>query len=104
MFADATGRFLPLVCTLNATKVTDTVARLLGRTRDELEQVARSCAPGAAGVVLLPYLDGERTPNLPDATGTFAGIRSDTEPAQLARAVPISLYAEMSVDAVRDLT
>ncbi len=86
-FADATGRFLPLVCTLNATKVTDTVARILGRTRDELEQMARSCSPGAGGVVLLPYLDGERTPNLPDATGAFAGIRSDTGPDQLARGV-----------------
>ena len=71
-FADATGRFLPLVCTLNATKVTDTMARLLGRTRDELEQLALASVPGAGGVVLLPYLDGERTPNLPDATGTVA--------------------------------
>ncbi len=85
-FADATGRFLPLVCTLNATKVTDTMARLLGRTRDELEQLALACRAGAGGVVLLPYFDGERTPNLPDATGTLHGLRSDTEPAQLARA------------------
>ena len=85
-FADATGRFLPLACTLNATKVTDTMARLLGRSRDDLEQLALACPPGAGGVVLLPYLDGERTPNLPDATGTLAGLRTDTEPAQLARA------------------
>jgi xylulokinase len=85
-FADASGRFLPLACTLNATKVTDEVARLLGRTRDELEQLATGSAPGARGVVLLPYLDGERTPNLPDATGTLAGLRSDTAPAHLARA------------------
>ena len=85
-FADATGRFLPLACTLNATKVTDAMARLLGRSRDELEQLALACAPGAGGVVLLPYFDGERTPNLPDATGTLAGLRTDTEPAQLARA------------------
>ena len=85
-FADATGRFLPLACTLNATKVTDAMARLLGRSRDEFEQLALACPPGAGGVVLLPYLDGERTPNLPDATGTLAGLRSDTEPAQLARA------------------
>ena len=85
-FADATGRFLPLVCTLNATKATDTMARLLGRTRNELEQLASTSAPGAGGVVLLPYLDGERTPNLPEATGVLHGLRSDTEPAQLARA------------------
>jgi xylulokinase len=85
-FADATGRFLPLACTLNATKVTDEIAHLLGRTRDELEMLALGAAPGARGVVVLPYLDGERTPNLPDATGTISGLRSDTSPAQLARA------------------
>ncbi len=85
-FADATGRFLPLVCTLNATKVTDAMARLLGRTRDELERLALASEPGAGGVVLLPYFDGERTPNLPDATGTLHGLRSDTEPHQIARA------------------
>ena len=73
-------------CTLNATKVTDTMAHMLGRSRDELEHLALECAPGAGGVVLLPYFDGERTPNLPDATGILAGLRSDTEPAQLARA------------------
>ena len=83
-FADATGRFLPLVCTLNATKVTDTMARLLGPERREFEQLALECPPGAGGVVLLPYFDGERTPNLPDATGVLSGLRSDTEPAQLA--------------------
>jgi xylulokinase len=85
-FADATGRFLPLACTLNATKVTDEVARLLGRTRDELESLALGAEPGARGVVLLPYLDGERTPNVPEATGTLTGLRSDTAPAHLARA------------------
>jgi xylulokinase len=85
-FADATGRFLPLACTLNATKVTDEMARLLGRSRDELEHLASGAPPGAGGVVLLPYLDGERTPNLPHARGTITGLRTDTEPAQLARA------------------
>ncbi len=85
-FADATGRFLPLVCTLNATKVTDAMAQVLGRPREEFEQLALSCPSGAGGVVLLPYFDGERTPNLPDATGILAGLRTGTEPAQLARA------------------
>jgi len=85
-FADATGRFLPLVCTLNATKVTDAIATMLGRSRDELEALALTSAPGANGVVLLPYLDGERTPNLPGATGTLGGVRSNTSTAQLARA------------------
>ncbi len=69
-FADATGRFLPLVCTLNATKVTDTVARLLGVDTERFDQLALEGPPGADGLVLVPHLDGERTPNRPDATGT----------------------------------
>jgi len=85
-FADATGRFLPLACTLNATKVTDVFARLLGLERTALEAAALSASPGAGGVVLLPYLDGERTPDRPEATGTLAGLRSNVAPAQLARA------------------
>jgi xylulokinase len=85
-FADATGRYLPLVCTLNATKVTDTIARLLGVGLDELGSMALGESAGAGGVVLLPYLDGERTPNRPDATGVLSGLRSDTQRAQLARA------------------
>jgi xylulokinase len=85
-FADATGSFLPLACTLNATKVTDTFARLLGMSREAFDSAALAEAAGAGGVVLLPYLDGERTPNLPGATGTLSGLRSATRPAQLARA------------------
>jgi xylulokinase len=85
-FADATGRHLPLVCTLNATKVTDAVRRLLGVDHEELDELALECAPGAGGLTLLPYLDGERTPDRPDATGVLAGIRSDIGREQLARA------------------
>jgi len=85
-FADATGHFLPLACTLNATKVTDAFARVLGLDRPAFEASALSAPPGAGGVVLVPYLDGERTPNRPGATGTLAGLRSDMAPAQIARA------------------
>lgn len=85
-FADATGAFLPLVCTLNATKVTDAVARLLGVGHDEMGALALDAAPGGGGLVVVPYFDGERTPNLPDATGTIAGLRSDVSREQLARA------------------
>jgi xylulokinase len=85
-FADATGRYLPLVCTLNATKVTDAVARLLGVDHDRFDTLALEARPGAGGLVLVPYLDGERTPNRPDASGVLAGLRSATTPAQLARA------------------
>lgn len=85
-FADATGRYLPLVCTLNATKVTDAVARLLGVAPEQLDDLALAAPPGAGGLVLVPHLDGERTPNRPNATGLLAGLRSDVSREQLARA------------------
>ncbi|HKA84893.1 MAG TPA: xylulokinase [Acidimicrobiales bacterium] len=85
-FADATGRHLPLVCTLNATKVTDAAARLLGVDHEGLDRLALAGPPGAGGLTLLPYLDGERTPDRPNATGVVAGLRSDVGREQLARA------------------
>lgn len=85
-FADATGRYLPLVCTNNATKVTSTIARLLAVDEPTLGTMAMTQDPGAGGVVLLPYLDGERTPDRPTATGEIRGIRSDATREQLARA------------------
>jgi xylulokinase len=85
-FADATGRYLPLVCTLNATKVTDAVARLLGVDHERLDAIALESEPGASGVVVVPYFDGERTPNRPDARGRVEGLRADVTREQLARA------------------
>ena len=85
-FADASGHYLPLVCTLNAMKVTDAVARLLGVDHHEFTRLALDAPSGAGGLVLLPYLDGERTPNRPNATGILSGIRSDVTRSLLARA------------------
>ena len=85
-FADATGRYLPLVCTLNATKVTEAVRRLLGVGHDEMDALALASTSGAGGLTLLPYLDGERTPNRPGASGVLSGLRSDITREQLARA------------------
>ncbi len=85
-FADATGNFLPLVCTLNATKVTESFRRLLGVDYAEFDELALSAPVGSGGVVLVPYLDGERTPNRPSATGLLTGVRSDVERDQVARA------------------
>ena len=85
-FADASGRHLPLVCTMNATKVTNAVARLLGVDPAELDRLALAADPGADGLVLVPHLDGERTPNRPGATGSLTGIRSNITREQLARA------------------
>ena len=73
-FADATGRFLPLVCTLNAARVLTVTARLLDVDADTLSALALAARPGADGLTLLPYLDGERTPNRPDATGVLSGL------------------------------
>ncbi|NND73570.1 MAG: xylulokinase [Ilumatobacter sp.] len=85
-FASATGNYLPLVCTLNATKVTDTVAAWLGTDAAGLADAALEAAADPGSVTLVPYFDGERTPNLPDATGTFAGLTNSTTRAQLALA------------------
>lgn len=86
-FADATGRYLPLVCTLNAARVLTATAGLLGVDLDRFAELARSAPAGAGGLVLLPYLDGERTPNLPDAKGSFHGVtRDNLTPANVARA------------------
>jgi xylulokinase len=73
-FADATGRFLPLVCTLNAARVLTVTAQLLGTGTEGLSGLALAAQPGAGGLTLLPYLDGERTPNRPDATGVLSGL------------------------------
>jgi len=86
-FASATGEYLPLVCTLNAARVLDAAAALLGVDHDELSGLALSAPPGAGGLVLVPYLEGERTPNRPDATGALHGFALSTStPAHLARA------------------
>jgi xylulokinase len=86
-FADATGGFLPLVCTLNAARVLDTVANLLGVDHDGLSALALEAEPGADGVVLVPYFEGERTPNLPEATASLTGLTlANTSRANLARA------------------
>ncbi|MFI5836374.1 xylulokinase [Micromonospora sp. NPDC051300] len=86
-FADAGGRFLPLVATLNAARVLDAAATMLGVDLDTLGELALSAPPGADGLVLVPYLEGERTPNRPDATGTLHGLTLGTStPAHLARA------------------
>ena len=86
-FADATGRFLPLVCTLNATKVTDTVAAWLGTDPAGLSALALQADPSSRSIpTLVPYFDGERTPNLPEATGALSGLRTETTREELALA------------------
>ncbi|MFI6264663.1 xylulokinase [Micromonospora sp. NPDC051006] len=86
-FADATGRFLPLVATLNAARVLNAAASMLGVSLDELAELALSAPAGAQGLVMVPYLEGERTPNRPSATGAVHGLTLRTStPPHLARA------------------
>ncbi|WP_018636519.1 xylulokinase [Parafrankia elaeagni] len=103
-FADATGRHLPLACTLNASRVLDATAALLGVDHDELSRLALSARPGAAGLVFVPYLEGERTPNLPTATGSLHGLTpASMTPANLARAAVEGVLCLMAgcLDALR---
>lgn len=101
-FADATGAYLPLVCTLNATRVLDATARWLGISWQQLDSMADSTPWGANGVILVPYFDGERTPDRPSATGTLIGLRSYTTSADLARAA-IEGVAHNLVEAIENL-
>ena len=104
-FADATGRFLPLVCTLNAARVLTSAATMLGTDHAGLDELALSAKPGAGGLTLLPYLDGERTPDLPDATGTLGGLtRANLTPANVARAAVEGMLCGLAdgLDALRD--
>lgn len=94
-FADATGRQLPLVCTLNAARVLDAAARLLGVDHDELSRLALST--DSDGLVMVPYLEGERTPNRPDASGAIHGLRlHNSTPGHLARAAVEGLLCSLA--------
>lgn len=73
-FADATGRYLPLACTLNGSRILDVARDLLGVSHGELSALALAARSGADGLVHVPYLEGERTPNLPHATGSLRGM------------------------------
>jgi len=102
-FADATGRFLPLVCTLNAARILDAACQMLGKTHDEIGQLALSAEPGAHGLTLLPYFEGERTPNRPNATGVLSGMNiNNSNPADIARAMIEGMLSGLA-DAVDSL-
>ena len=102
-FADASGRFLPLVCTLNAARIFDAATTILGKTHDEVGALALTSIPGAHGLTLLPYFEGERTPNRPDATGVFSGMNiANSNPADIARAMIEGMLSGLA-DAVQSL-
>ncbi|ORV40100.1 xylulokinase [Mycobacterium conspicuum] len=103
-FADGTGRYLPLVCTLNAARVLDAAARMLRVDHAELSRLALAAPVGSEGLVLVPYLEGERTPNRPDGTGALHGLRvSNSTAANLARAAVEGLLCALA-DGIDHLT
>jgi D-xylulose kinase len=77
-FCDSTNRWLPLLCTMNVTVATEMVRHDFEMSHAEFERTAAQAPPGADGLLLLPYLEGERTPNVPDGTGVFFGVRPAT--------------------------
>ena len=102
-FADATGRFLPLVATINAARVLTVTARMLGTDAAGLSRLALAAPAGAQGLTLLPYLDGERSPNRPDASGVLRGLTSsNTTPENLARAAVEAVLCSLA-DAIDNL-
>lgn len=105
-FADASGNFLPLVATLNAARVLAVTASLLDVSLDELSALALHAEPGAGGLTLLPYFEGERTPNLPDASAELTGMTlSSTTRPNLARAAVEGMLRGLGagLDALRSL-
>ncbi|WNG81655.1 xylulokinase [Mycobacterium sp. ITM-2016-00316] len=96
-FADATGRHLPLVCTLNGAPVLAAVAAMLGVDFDEFDRLALSAPVGAEGLVLVPYFDGERSPNLPAAAGALQGMTTrNLNSTNIARAAVEGLLSSMA--------
>jgi xylulokinase len=86
-FADASGNYLPLACTLNAAKIFSKTAELLNISFDKYSELALNAAPGAGGLLFMPHFDGERTPDRPNAKGSIQGItHSNFTPANIARA------------------
>ena len=96
-FADATGRQLPLVCTLNGAPVLAAVAAMLNVDFDEFDRLALTAPAGADGLVLVPYFEGERSPNLPKATGALHGVTTrNLNSANIARAAVEGLLASLA--------
>jgi xylulokinase len=106
-FADATGEFLPLVCTLNGARNLVATAEVLGVRLDELSQLALSAEPGSQGITFVPYLEGERTPPLPDARGQLVGLTlANMTAANIARATIEGVLWSLAygVEVLRDQT
>lgn len=107
-FCDSTDRWLPLACTMNVTVATEQVRKLHGWTHEQLEKNVASAPAGAGGLLFLPYLNGERTPNLPLGSGVLHGLtcenmtaphmaRSVMEGATLGLAYGLARFRELGI-------
>lgn len=86
-FCDSTNQWLPLLCTMNVTVATEMVRKRFGLTHQQFEKAAQRVSAGSSGLMLIPYFEGERTPNIPDGTGVFLGVRPSTfDVGHMARA------------------
>lgn len=86
-FCDSTDRWLPLVCTMNVTVATEQTRKMFGWSHEQMEQNIASVPAGSGGLLFLPYLNGERTPNLPQGSGVLHGLNTaNMSPAHIARA------------------
>ncbi|MDN6303547.1 MAG: xylulose kinase, partial [Brachybacterium sp.] len=105
-FADATGHFLPMATTINASRILEAARALRGVDHEELSRLALGSVPGANGVTLLPYFDGERTPNRPDARATLTGMSTATTREDVARAYVEGLLCSLAdgITALEDRT
>jgi xylulokinase len=77
-FCDSTNRWMPLLCTMSVTVATELIRKDFKWTHAQYEAAARKAPAGSDGLLLLPYLEGERTPNVPDGTGVYFGVRAAT--------------------------
>lgn len=77
-FCDSTGKWLPLICTMNVTVATEMVRERFNLSHNELSKAAASVPAGNDGLMLIPFFEGERTPNVPDGTGVYFGLRDKT--------------------------
>lgn len=104
-FADATGRNLPLLATINGARVLSSTADLLGVDLEEFDRLAAAGPVDAGGLTLVPYFDGERTPNLPHASGSLVGMsRAALTQTNMARSAVLGLLCVLAdaLDSLRN--
>lgn len=105
-FCDSTGAWLPLICTMNVTVATELVKKAFNWDNTRLTKAVEKIEAGSDGVMLLPYFQGERVPNLPEGRGVFSGLSVDNfTTAHMARATMegVTMGLNYGLNRLRDL-